>query len=79
MAEKKTATKKTANSVKKATEVKSLEELKKELTVKQNELFETRRSHQAGELINPRALTMARKEIARLKTAIRALELKGDK
>ena len=42
-------------------------------------MLETKRSHRAGELVNPRAITLGRKEIARLKTAIRALELKGDK
>ena len=75
--------KKTAKSVKKVTKVslaaKSIEELKKDFATTQDNLLETRRSHRAGELVNPRAITHARKEIARLKTAIRALELKGDK
>jgi|TARA_B100001245_G_scaffold215010_1_gene181886 large subunit ribosomal protein L29 len=78
MAEKKTTAKST-KTAKKAVEVKSREDLQKELTAKQTEMLETRRSHRAGELVNPRAITQGRKEIARLKTAIRADELKGDK
>lgn len=58
---------------------KSLEDLQKDLAAKQNDLLEARRGHRAGELVNPRVITMTRKEIARLKTAIRASELKGDK
>lgn len=78
MAEK--ATKTTKKTVKKeAPVVKSLEELKKDLVAKHNDLLEARRGHRAGELVNPRAITVTRKEIARLKTAIRAEELKGDK
>lgn len=55
------------------------EELKNELSTKQNDLLESKRGHRAGELTNPRAITILRKEIARLKTAIRHHELKGDK
>jgi len=55
-----------------ATEVKSLEQLKTELVAKQTELLELRRGNAAGELANPRAITVARKEVARLHTAIRA-------
>lgn len=55
-----------------ATEVKTLEQLKTELTAKQTELLEFRRGNAAGELANPRAITAARKAIARLNTAIRA-------
>lgn len=58
---------------------KSLEELMKGLAEKQNDLLQARKGHRAGELVNPRAITIGRKEIARLKTAIRAAELKGDK
>ena len=82
MAEAKTTTKKTTKSapVKAATEVKTLEQLKTELTAKQNDLLDAKRGHRAGELVNPRVITTTRKEIARLHTAIRALELKeGDK
>lgn len=60
---------------KKANEVKSIEDLRKELTDKQVDLVTSRRSHRAGELVNPRAIGTIRKEIARLHTAIRAAEL----
>lgn len=66
MAEKKTA---------KAEEVKTVEQLKKELAQKQADLLEAKRGHAAGELANPRVLTATRKEIARLHTAIRAAEI----
>jgi ribosomal protein L29 len=62
---------------KEAPVVKSLDELKKDLTTKQQDLLEARKGHRAGELVNPRAITFTRKDIARLKTAIRAEELKG--
>ncbi len=58
----------------KASEVKSLEQLQTELLAKQQDLLEAKRSHAAGELVNPRVLTHTRKEIARLHTAIRAAE-----
>ena len=64
--------------VKKADVVKSLEDLRKDLTAKQQDLLGSRRSHKAGELVNPRVLRTIRKEIARLQTAIRAEELKED-
>lgn len=64
--------------VKKADVVKSLEDLRKDLTAKQQDLLDSRRSHKAGELVNPRVLRTIRKEIARLQTAIRAEELKED-
>jgi len=67
MAEKKT--------IKTASEVKTAEQLKAELIAKQADLHEAKRSHAAGELVNPRVLTSTRKEIARLNTAIRAAEL----
>lgn len=70
---------KTKAPAKKADVVKSVDDLKKELSEKEAQMMETRRSHRAGELVNPRALTHGRKEIARLKTAIRADELKEKK
>lgn len=72
------ATKKPAakKPVKKATEVKSTADLAKELTAKRNDYIDAKRSHRAGELVNPRVITTTRKEIARLMTATRALELK---
>jgi ribosomal protein L29 len=65
------ATKKTT----KAEEVKTLEQLRKDLVAKQTDLLEARRGHAAGELANPRVITATRKEIARLQTAIRAHEI----
>lgn len=62
-------------TTKKATEVKSLAELQKDLAAKQADLIESRKSHRSGELVNPRILSTTRKEIARLHTAIRAAEL----
>lgn len=74
-------TKKSAvqRSKKEAPVVKSLEDLQKDLAAKQNDLLEARKGHRAGELVNPRVITLTRKDIARIKTAIRAEELKGDK
>ena len=71
--------KKTTKKVVKASEVKSREDLKTDLTAKQNDLLESRKSHRAGELVNPRVLGSIRKEIARLHTAIRAAELASKK
>lgn len=68
-----TTTKKT--TAKQATEVKTLEQLRAELETKQADQIAAKRSHAAGELVNPRVLTVTRKEIARLHTAIRAAEL----
>ena len=65
-------TKKTAKT---AIVVKSIDKLRAELAAKRQELLDSRRSHKAGELVNPRALGQIRKEIARLLTAIRAQEL----
>ena len=66
-------------TTKKAEVVKSLEDLRKDLAANQNDLLESRKSHRAGELVNPRVLGSIRKEIARLHTAIRAAELASKK
>ena len=66
-------------TAKKEEVVKSLEDLRKDLAAKQNDLLESRKSHRAGELVNPRVLGSIRKEIARLHTAIRAAELASKK
>ena len=58
-----------------ASEVKTVEQFREDLAAKQNDLAEAKRSHAAGELVNPRVITHTRKEIARLHTAIRAAEL----
>ena len=68
-------TKKTAKA---ASVVKSIDELRAELAAKRQELLDSRPSHKAGELVNPRALGQIRKEIARLLTAIRAQELAAE-
>jgi len=70
MADKKPTTKKIA----KATEVKTLQQLREELATKRQDLLEAKRGHAAGELANPRVLTSTKKDIARLLTAIRAAE-----
>lgn len=57
---------------KKVTEVKDLKALEKELVAKRADYIETKKSHVAGELVNPRVITATRKEIARLMTAITA-------
>ena len=67
--------KKTVKTTKKAVEVKAIDQLKLELSAKQNSLVELKRGHRLGELTNPRAITVTRKEIARLHTAIRANEI----
>lgn len=74
-----TTTKKPA--AKKAEKVKTIADLRTELAEKQADMLASKRSHLAGELVNPRILTTTRKEIARLHTAIRAAELveKGSK
>ncbi len=74
MADKKT-TKAKSTMAKKATVVKTIVELRDELTAKTVDLLQAKRGNAAGELANPRAITVTRKEIARLNTAIRALEL----
>ena len=63
-------------NAKDATVVKSLEELKAELQSKRNDLLEARKSHAAGELVNPKVLSVYRKDIARLLTQINAKESK---
>lgn len=69
------AKKTTKASVKKAVEVKTLDQLKEELVKLQNDYRESRRSHLMGELVNPRVLTVQRKSIARAMTAIKQAEL----
>ena len=60
-------TKKTA----KAAVVKTVDDLKKELAEKRHDLLQAKRSHAAGELVNPKALRSLRKDIARLLTQIK--------
>ena len=65
-------TKKTA----KAAAVKTVDDLKKELAEKRHDLLQAKRSHAAGELVNPKALRSLRKDIARLLTQINEKESK---
>ena len=65
-------TKKTA----KAAVVKTVDDLKKELAEKRHDLLQAKRSHAAGELVNPKALRSIRKDIARLLTQINEKESK---
>ena len=65
-------TKKTA----KAAVVKTVDDLKKELAEKRKDLLQAKRSHAAGELVNPKALRSLRKDIARLLTQINEKESK---
>jgi ribosomal protein L29 len=58
--------------IKDAKEVKTLEQLNEELVKLQAEHLESRRSLVQGELVNPRVVTVQRKNIARLHTAISA-------
>ena len=60
----------------KAAVVKTVDDLKKELTEKRNDLLQAKRSHAAGELVNPKALRSLRKDIARLLTQINEKESK---
>ena len=76
MADKKTVKK---AAPKKAAEVKSVDDLRVEVAAKHADLLNAKRSHAAGELVNPRVITSTRKEIARLHTAIRAAELSAQK
>ena len=80
------ATKKTVKSTpkakapaKKAVEVKTLDQLKEELVTLQNDNRESRRSHTMGELVNPHVLTVQRKSIARVHTAIKQAEIAAAK
>lgn len=73
------ATKTTKKTTKKADEVKTIEQLHKDLEVKLQDQLDAKKSHIAGELVNPRVITSLRKEIARLHTAIRAVQLAEQK
>jgi ribosomal protein L29 len=74
---KETTTKKTTK-VAKATEVKTLAELQADLVALHSAQLESLRSHKQGELVNPHVLTVQRKDIARLHTAI-AVAVKAEK
>ncbi len=65
-----------AKKITKAAVVKTVDDLKKELAEKRNDLLQAKRSHAAGELVNPKALRSLRKDIARLLTQINEKESK---
>ena len=80
MADKKTTkVVKSTKKAKNAVEVKTIDQLRAELVTKQTDMVAAKRGHKLGELTNPRILTVTRKEIARLHTAIRAAEITGTK
>lgn len=72
------ADKKTTKALKQSTEVKTQDQLKDELVKLQAEHIESRKSHVQGELVNPHILTVQRKNIARLHTAINANQKKEE-
>ena len=69
------AIRKNTKVTKKATEVKTIDQLETELATLQNDLIEAKRGHKLGELTNPCVITVTRKKIARALTAIRAIEI----
>ena len=69
------ATKKVLKTTKEAIEVKSIDQLRVDLVTETTNLIEAKRGHKLGELTNPRVITVTRKKIARLQTAIRADEI----
>jgi ribosomal protein L29 len=73
------ADKKVIKKTAKATEVKTVDQLKAELLSKQTDMLQARRGNAQGELTNPHVITVTRKEIARLHTAIRAAEIQSTK
>lgn len=75
MAEKKTVKK----SAPKAEAPKTIADFRSEVMQKQADLLDAKRSNAAGELVNPRAITALRKDIARLQTAIRLAEINDQK
>ena len=65
-----------AKKTAKAAVVKTVDDLKKEIAEKRHDLLQAKRSHAAGELVNPKALRSLRKDIARLLTQINEKESK---
>ena len=77
MATAKTTTK--APKAKKAVEVKTIDQLREDVTKLREDQRESLRSHKMGELINPRVITMQRKSIARALTALSFAEKSAKK
>ncbi len=69
------ATKKTIEAL----EVKTIDQLRIDLAAKTTDLLQAKRGNKSGELANPRFITVTRKEIARINTAIRAAEIQEQK
>lgn len=67
--------KKTTKVTMKADEVKTIDQLRTDLATKTTDLLQARRGNAAGELTNPRIITVTRKEIARLNFAIHANDI----
>ena len=65
-----------AKKTAKAAVVKTVDDLKKEVAEKRHDLLQAKRSHAAGELVNPKALRSLRKDIARLLTQLNEKESK---
>ena len=65
-----------AKKTTKAAVVKTIDDLKKEVAEKRHDLLQAKRSHAAGELVNPKALRSLRKDIARLLTQLNEKESK---
>lgn len=74
MADAKKTTKAAPKQTKKAAEVKTVEQLREELLKLQNEHIDSRKSHVQGELVNPHVLTVQRKNIARIHTALKSAQ-----
>jgi ribosomal protein L29 len=74
-----TIKKTTKATTKKATEIKTIDQMRETLVTKTTDLLQARRGNAAGELTNPRVITVTRKEIARLNHAIRAHEIASAK
>jgi len=53
--------------------------LEEQLVQKQTDLLEAKKSHRAGELVNPRVITGYRKDVARILTQINAEKVKESK
>ena len=73
------ATKKVVKTTKEAVEVKTIDQLRVDLVTEKTNLIEAKRGHKLGELTNPRVITVTRKKIASLLTAIRAEQIASAK
>lgn len=58
---------------------KSTSELKKDLQSMSKDLLESKKSHKAGEMVNPKSIGKIKKNIARILTKIRQDEINSQK